>query len=117
LKSIEKLLPLAPLTPKLAKVESVIFYQRRRGCEEGAAKKGQRRRGSEEEAAKKGQRRRGSGYEAAKKLQTPHLPLPVRAGFKRGVPHGVPAAVKVITFFPICFSCFYLFLLVFSQAA
>ncbi len=50
-------------------------------------------------------------------LQTPPLPLHVRAGFKRGVPHVVPAAVKVITFFPICFSCFYLFLFVFSQAA
>jgi hypothetical protein len=52
---------LLSLTPKLAKVESEIFYQRRRDSEEGTAKKGQRRRDSEEEAAKKGQRRRGSG--------------------------------------------------------
>ncbi len=41
-------------------VMSVIFYQRRRDCEEGTAKKRLRRRDSEEEAAKKRQRRRDS---------------------------------------------------------
>ena len=50
MKSTEKLLSLTPLTPKLAKVESVIFYQRRRGSE----------------------------YEAAKKLLTPPLPFPYK---------------------------------------
>jgi hypothetical protein len=77
--------------------------------EEGTAKKGQRRRGSEEGTAKKRQRRRDSEEEAADKfllckrhsrVQTPPLPLPVRAGFKRGVPHGVPAADKAIAIVP-----------------
>jgi hypothetical protein len=80
LKSTEKLLSLTPLTPKLAKVEFEMFYKRRRGSEEEAAKKGQRRRGNEEGTAKKRQRRRGSEEEAAKKLQPPPLPLPLKGG-------------------------------------
>ncbi|MCR4809342.1 MAG: hypothetical protein K5896_05735, partial [Prevotella sp.] len=97
----------------------------RSGSKEVAAKKWQQRSGSKEVAAKKWQQRSGSKEVAAKKwqqrtlltLQTPPLPLPVRAGFKRGVPHGVPAAVKEIAVVTICFSCFYLFLFVFSQSA
>ncbi|MCR4958234.1 MAG: hypothetical protein K6B13_06475, partial [Prevotella sp.] len=91
-------------------------FQRRSFSEEVSAKKFQRRSFSEEVSAKKFQRRSFSEEVSAKKLQTPPLPLPVRAGFKRGVPHGVPAAGKAIVIVAICFSCFYLFLLVFSQA-
>ncbi len=79
-------------------VISVIFWLRRNGCEETAAKKRLRRNGCEKAAAKKQQRRNGCEEAAAKKRlrrsgcekDTDPTPAPPLQG--RGVPHGVPSA-------------------------